>query len=314
MQSGARNQILIHIFSSQRSAHAPSADYLHLTKGFGHIAASQLPLHYALALKSWSPIQYLTRLSHEELNPYHRLLGRVIITFFSLHASMYLNFYIQKGLLLKRIQDLASSSDSKTPRSQNSVPLLIEGPYGSAAHFPDLASFDRVLFVAGGVGATFTLPLFIDLMQRGKMGERIPTVKFVWTVRDRPDARWGFELLREHLGEGPFPGVELFITSAGYRPNEPQDNDSEEIELREREHLISDADGNSNTSTSIVTKKGRPDLRVPVDQVFNSSPDDGVAVLVCGPKGMGQSVRREVGRWVLGKGRDVFWHGEEFGW
>ncbi|KAL8867260.1 MAG: hypothetical protein Q9174_005777 [Haloplaca sp. 1 TL-2023] len=81
-------------------------DYLHLTKRFGIIGASQLPLHYLLALKSsWSPISYLTRLSHEELNPYHRALGRIILLFLSLHASFYLNFYVQKSLLLKRIQD-----------------------------------------------------------------------------------------------------------------------------------------------------------------------------------------------------------------
>ncbi len=42
-----------------------------------------------------------------------------------------------------------------------------------------------------------------------------------------------------------------------------------------------------------------------------------VAVLVCGPTGMGTALRREVGRWVRrgGPGRwDVFWHDEEFGW
>ncbi|KAL8877139.1 MAG: hypothetical protein Q9198_004794, partial [Flavoplaca austrocitrina] len=81
-------------------------DYLHLTKRFGIIGASQLPLHYLLALKSsWSPITYLTRLSHEELNPYHRALGRIILLFVSLHASFYLNFFIQKSLLTKRIRD-----------------------------------------------------------------------------------------------------------------------------------------------------------------------------------------------------------------
>ncbi|KAI4265144.1 MAG: hypothetical protein L6R35_007188, partial [Caloplaca aegaea] len=81
-------------------------DYLHLTKRFGIIAASQLPLHYLLALKSsYSPISLLTRLSHEELNPYHRALGRILLIFLSLHASFYLNFYVQKSLLLKRIRD-----------------------------------------------------------------------------------------------------------------------------------------------------------------------------------------------------------------
>ncbi|KAI4117611.1 MAG: hypothetical protein LQ341_007657, partial [Variospora aurantia] len=90
----------------ERSLLTHSLDYLHLTKRFGIIAASQLPLHYLLALKSsYSPISLLTRLSHEELNPYHRALGRILLIFLSLHASFYLNFYVQKSLLLKRIRD-----------------------------------------------------------------------------------------------------------------------------------------------------------------------------------------------------------------
>lgn len=74
-------------------------DYLHMTKRFGIVAASQLPLHYLLAAKSWSPLHFLLRMSHEELNPYHRLLGRILIAFFSAHAIFYINFYIQSDLL-----------------------------------------------------------------------------------------------------------------------------------------------------------------------------------------------------------------------
>ena len=80
-------------------------DYLHVTKRFGIVAASQLPLHYLLAAKELSPIQYVTRLSHEELNSYHRVLGRLIFTLLCCHALLYLNFYLQMGLLWKRIQD-----------------------------------------------------------------------------------------------------------------------------------------------------------------------------------------------------------------
>ncbi len=61
-------------------------------------------MHYLLALKSWSPIQYLTRLSHEELNPYHRLLGRILTFFFLAHGLLYLNFYVQLSILSKRLR------------------------------------------------------------------------------------------------------------------------------------------------------------------------------------------------------------------
>ncbi|KFX91435.1 hypothetical protein V490_05901, partial [Pseudogymnoascus sp. VKM F-3557] len=46
----------------------------------------------------YSPLRYLLRSSHEELNPYHRILGRIIVALFSLHAGFYLNFFIGAGL------------------------------------------------------------------------------------------------------------------------------------------------------------------------------------------------------------------------
>ena len=481
-------QYILSMFKLERSAHALYPDYFHLTKRFGIIAASQLPLHYALALKSWSPIHYLTRLTHEELNPYHRLLGRIIVTFFALHASMYLNFYVQKGLLLKRIRDwdvifgltaiitalllntaalskirewnyrvffythvvlsiallpilylhvshlrayileaaaiyiiliiqrnasqtsanatitqlpntnllsitiplpttcsLATrkytpgqhiylgfpslpqklrinpfsivnpspSADGKihlvarklngttalladlatnNKNNNKTTPLLIEGPYGSATYFPDLMTFDRVLFVAGGAGATFTLPLFIDLLQRraavAEQWATPPVVKFVWSVRQEADAKWGVELLQEQLGEKvPVEEIEICVTGKSKERSDPlgkhQDDDKEEIELQEHQPLMDGTSTTSPTTTNqptslaaLPTKTGRPNLRSIIGSTFNYpslNKNDKTAILVCGPTGMGAQLRREAGRYVA-KGREVFWHGEDFGW
>lgn len=55
---------------------------------------------YLLMMKNpYSPLRYLLRSSHEELNPYHRILGQIIVALFSLHASFYLNFFIRAGLV-----------------------------------------------------------------------------------------------------------------------------------------------------------------------------------------------------------------------
>lgn len=450
-------------------------DYLHLTKRFGIVAASQLPLHYLLSAKSWSPIQYLTRMSHEELNPYHRLLGRILIAFFSVHAAMYLNFYIQMNLLLKRIQDrdvmlglmaittfmvigttalakirtwnyrlffylhvilsmsllpilffhvshirlyiiesaavylivilqrnvsqttteatiellpstnllaisipLTKALSSKTyakgqhiylgfpslpqklrinpfsianrdpqddkkielvaralsgttamladrAAKQNTTSLTLEGPYGAANYFPDLATYDRILFIAGGVGATFTLPLYLDLLHRNARGERMPSMKFVWSVRQVADAQWGIKQLLEACNTPP-ESFDVYTTQgeASGQDAEPlarrtqnisKEEVSDLIELQERDRLLSDSSlpEDAASQATKAMRNGRPDFRAIVDEVFSYNGRERVAVLVCGPGGMGASVRREVGRWVW-KGRDVFWHGEGFGW
>ena len=80
---------------------------MHLTKRFGIVAASQLPLHYLLAMKSpYSPLQLLLQTSHETLNSVHQVIGRVILMLLVLHATLYLNFFIRMGVLTKRIQNL----------------------------------------------------------------------------------------------------------------------------------------------------------------------------------------------------------------
>jgi NAD(P)H-flavin reductase len=81
-------------------------DYLHLTKALGHVAISQLPLHYLLAMKSpTSPLTLATAWTHERLNSVHRLLGRIVAILAFSHATLYLKFFLDKGLLRKRLGD-----------------------------------------------------------------------------------------------------------------------------------------------------------------------------------------------------------------
>lgn len=442
-----------------------------------------------LALKSsWSPITYLTRLTHEELNPYHRALGRIILIFLSLHASFYLNFFIQKSLLAKRIRDpdvilgllaittfltlgttalawvrqknyflfflihvtasvlilpilyfhvshlrtyiiesaiiyliliaqrntsvqktpnakltrlshnllsitipltpslsnsktfhpgqhiylslpsqtrlrlnpftianlpkkdthirlvlralngttrllantIPPSSPSKTPSKQTTIPLNIEGPYGSAAHFPNLATYNRILLVAGGVGATFTLPIYRHLIEQQEgIHTKAQTIKFVWAVKSIEDAEWAFP----YLDAKDADGIELYVSSSSRATPSPttrvREDEDEGMELQERERLLMGQDGvvSGDSSSShkpsslppnLTTYPHRPNLQSIVTRLFATHQDDPhpptkIAVLVCGPAGMGAALRREVGVWVRG-GKEVWWHNEEFGW
>lgn len=342
---------------------------MHLTKRFGIVAASQLPMHYLLSLKSpYSPLQALTHRSWESLNSIHQLLGRIITLLLYLHAIFYLNFFVQVGVLGKRLKDLdvilgltgiisftiigttslswvrrwnyrvfygvhvslatillpvlyfhvshirvyiwetlavfslhlllrninqhivdASISvmpggapglvevripvqarrdktvrtvmrwspgqhvflsalpgslfssggvvKSKNPftvaslfedgtlrvvkrvrgrerytladpaRSGegNVVDMMIEGPYGLPDHSLNLLRYSRVLFVAGGVGATFILPLYRTLLRDlspGPGSRRRQNVKFVWAVREEAETRWALPHVNDDGDDG----------------------------------------------------------------------------------------------------------------
>lgn len=54
---------------------------------------------------------------------------------------------------------LREHTDSK---GQGSVACLVDGPYG---YPPDLTTFDTSIFIAGGSGITYTLPLLLDAVR-----------------------------------------------------------------------------------------------------------------------------------------------------
>lgn len=421
---------------------ANTPDYFHVTKRFGIIAASQFPLHYALIMKHrLSPLGLLFRASHEQLNPFHRALGRVIFLLLSLHAGFYLTFFIRAGLLTAKFSQTIPllgllafsllnllgatsldplrawnyrlffivhmtvgitiipllffhaaplrpyilealplflidillrrramivapthivaiphtnllrltiplpassapafalpgqhiylsipaasrpagalinefcfnpytiSSVTVSPPSLTLItrvlhgptstalhrlaaltkanpPLQIDGPYGSSAHFPDLAhASDRILLLAGGVGATSILPIYRGIRAAiAAAGENPNKARMLWMVRSAAETSWAGEIADE--------GVEVYVTGSG------ADVAQDGVEL-------ADLGGG-----------GRPDLTRVVDETFRLGAGERVAVLVCGPRGMGREVRRAVGKWV-GRGREVWWHEEGFGW
>jgi NAD(P)H-flavin reductase len=51
----------------------------------------------------YSPLNLAFGCSHEQLNPWHRLSGRVIYGLLFLHATWYLNYFIQAGVLVIRL-------------------------------------------------------------------------------------------------------------------------------------------------------------------------------------------------------------------
>lgn len=166
----------------------------------------------------------------------------------------------------------------------------IEGPYGSAGrNFDALVSSgaSRILLVAGGVGATFAVPIYHALRETPHLSA---TVQLVWAIRHVADATWATSAGGSLLDDEQ---VQLYLTG-------DDDDRTEEVEM-------------SSLGASRRMGSRRPDLGKIVDDLFRQGGEDKVAVLVCGPAGMARGVRERVRPWVR-KGRSVWWHDESFGW
>lgn len=155
-------------------------------------------------------------------------------------------------------------------------------------------------------------------------------LKFLWSVKKIGDVGWGVEYLKGGSG------CEIFCTGNDQSSPKRKGNGHEdaEIELQERAKLMDDDnpnDGNDNEDDdkigvslppTITLHNKRPNFRQIVQETFSpnsneesspAAPPQKVAILICGPSGMGAALRREIWPWVKG-GREVWWHSEEFGW
>jgi len=193
-------------------------------------------------------------------------------------------------------------------------PINIEGPYGTSRKFPNLGvNFDRVLLVAGGVGATFTLPIYQHLRDQFESEGKSPDrVTFVWSLRSAAEAAWTLDLDWEksvHEDEN----IKIFLTRN--EANTEYDENEGENGAGGRDGSVELEDLRTRNSVEGITANGglkRPDLKKIVDDEFMHGNEERVAVLVCGPKGMAGELRGYVGKWVK-KGRHVWWHDESFG-
>jgi ferredoxin-NADP reductase len=207
---------------------------------------------------------------------------------------------------------LAKAATEGATGKATSIPLILEGPYGLSTYPNTLLQYNRVLFIAGGVGATFIVPLYRTLLRDlspSPGSRRRQNVAFVWVVRDEAETSWAVPE-DEQEQKGMQERMSIYATRSGRSDGEkPKTDDTDEgIEL---ERLLPDG-GADDSGTKWQINPGRPDLGEMVDGVFNHTRNDTkVAVVVCGPRLMADEIRRKSSKWV-GK-RDVWLHVEGFG-
>jgi NAD(P)H-flavin reductase len=218
----------------------------------------------------------------------------------------------------KQLAKLARSLQSHDGPDFPSTPIALGGPYGSTSRLPDLTKFDRVLLLAGGVGATFIVPIYRSLVEQDRPSFRHDQLRFVWAVRKLAETTWAFPGTEadkdagfESEGVHHDDEVEIYVTqpsSADLHTTNAEDG----IELAETEHLIPFEEEMEKSRKGMVLSAGRPDIDAIVEKVFAASTGK-VAVITCGPRGMTKKLRDSVGVWVS-QGREVYWHNETFGW
>ncbi|EWZ51344.1 hypothetical protein FOZG_01464 [Fusarium oxysporum Fo47] len=204
----------------------------------------------------------------------------------------------RNGPMTNRLYHLSSTTNAGG--STEKVELNIEGPYGAIGKtFNDLinSGINRILIVAGGVGATFAVPLYHAILAENST----TNIQLVWAIRSAGDATWaastptGKSLLDDDQ-------VQLFLTG-----DMGVANDSDNAAGVEMNNL------SQQSTRPVVRNSKRPDLQKIVDDTFQKGQQDSVAILVCGPVEMSRELRKSVTPWVM-KGRRVWWHNESFGW
>ncbi|WVQ84200.1 hypothetical protein IAT38_006351 [Cryptococcus sp. DSM 104549] len=205
-----------------------------------------------------------------------------------------------------------------------SVSVILQGPFGGMGE--RLEGFDRVLVIAGGVGAAFGWGVASQVSRHGG------NVKMVWSMRTLDCLEW-------FADETSFNRSNLLVYVTGSAdsqsitppaPSNSGDSGATPIpalpspvetspsleEGAEKAPLVS-----GRTTPTEAVKYGRCDLRNEVKEYAGSmGKGEKFAVIVCGPTSMLADVANAVAsiEWdiVRGKSRlgEVWMHKERFGW
>ncbi|KAE9990939.1 hypothetical protein EG327_000710 [Venturia inaequalis] len=129
-------------------------------------------------------------------------------------------FYLKpmKGITA-RLAALASKAPNIT------VPILLDGPYGGLT-IKTFAKFDRVLLIAGGAGAGFTLPLIEDILRHQHTtspSQRLTKIHVIISTKHTAIKDWyqkELDYLRRYIAPSPTDpdndGAEDILTSSIY--------------------------------------------------------------------------------------------------
>ncbi|KAG2151663.1 ferric reductase NAD binding domain-containing protein [Suillus bovinus] len=193
------------------------------------------------------------------------------------------------GGFTKKLKEVAAT--------KGMVKVFVDGPYGSS---PDLDSYDTSVFVAGGSGISYTLPVFLSVIERVREGKSsCKRVVFIWSIRGAGYVQWIEEALIKAVQLAPpslIVSIRIFNTGS-----------LSTTQSMERNSSLSNAIEKNGTSEQVETQKGssmsllwslrgvkmengRSDLDVLLKEEVSMA-SGSMSVSVCGSQGIARAVR-----------------------
>ncbi|KAF4979832.1 hypothetical protein FZEAL_4048 [Fusarium zealandicum] len=220
----------------------------------------------------------------------------------------------------------------------------VEGPYGA---FPDAREYDKVVLVAGGSGASFTVGAALDMLKKLRDDEE-KEVLFIWMIKNQTYLPWFSHHLKTLQGDRRVK-VKVYVTRAsaaeigtqspplpsdsslsgtlvGSHPEKeplPQltvtrlslDTEKEGFSSPVESPVSPSIESKSEPTSDIPIMYGRPDVAFLVcEAVQGVSADKRVLVMGCGPRTLISTVRNSTAGCIADNGPSVELHCEQFGW
>ncbi|GKU01628.1 ferric reductase transmembrane component [Fusarium langsethiae] len=217
----------------------------------------------------------------------------------------------------------------------------VEGPYGT---LPDIKRYNKIILIAGGSGASFTVGAALDMLKKLDRNTNI-FIEFIWMIRNQAYLSWFAQHL-ETLHRDHRVSTKIHVTRASATESVPHrqpstssnasssstsiDPDPEKEVITQTSTVTAtrsspdlEKDGiPSPTSTTVhpssgdtVVFSGRLDIASLVKESVESTPSDKrVLVMGCGPKTLMSAVQNAAADAIMDNGAGVELHLEKFGW
>ncbi|KAG2034819.1 ferric reductase NAD binding domain-containing protein [Suillus americanus] len=193
------------------------------------------------------------------------------------------------GGFTKKLKEVAAKKET--------VKVFVDGPYGPSS---DLGSYDTSVFVAGGSGISYTLPVFLNVIECVRKGKSsCKRVVFIWCIRGAGYVQWIEEALIKAIQLAPpsltvsirifntgSPSMSQFMEDDSSLPSPTEKNGAPEQVLTRKGSLTSSL----FSLRGVKMESGRADLNALLKEEVSMA-SGSMSVSVCGSQGIARAVR-----------------------